>query len=274
VKKIVFNCSFPRAGSTLLQNILAQNPRFYCTPTSGVFELLYTSRDVFSKRPEFLAQDFETMRQAFLGYCSGGLQGYFSSVTDRPVCVDKARAWLGEYDWLAEFSPNPKVIVLIRDLRAILSSMEKRWRKFPHLHRAELSTDPAGIKMATLENRVNYWLNSLPVGSSITKLVGALQRGQTAKFHIMRFEDLTVQPQKIMEDLYDYLEEPRFDHDFSNVLQVTQEDDSFYPIYGDHKIRNEVRPVPLDYREVLGKGLSETIKQHNPMFFSAFYPGR
>ena len=32
--KIFFNSSLPRSGSTLLQNILAQNPRFHCSATS------------------------------------------------------------------------------------------------------------------------------------------------------------------------------------------------------------------------------------------------
>ena len=40
-KKIFFQSSLPRAGSTLLQNIIGQNPEFYVTPTSGVLELAY-----------------------------------------------------------------------------------------------------------------------------------------------------------------------------------------------------------------------------------------
>ena len=42
-KKIFFQSSLPRAGSTLLQNVMGQNPDFYVTPTSGVLELLYAS---------------------------------------------------------------------------------------------------------------------------------------------------------------------------------------------------------------------------------------
>src|SRR5205085_6798477 len=47
-QRIVFNSSFPRSGSTLLQNVLAQNPRFYCSPTSGVVNLLLAARQKFS----------------------------------------------------------------------------------------------------------------------------------------------------------------------------------------------------------------------------------
>jgi len=42
--KIFFHCSLPRSGSTILQNILGQNPDFYVTPTSGLMELIYAAR--------------------------------------------------------------------------------------------------------------------------------------------------------------------------------------------------------------------------------------
>ena len=44
MEKIFFQSSLPRAGSTLLQNIIGQNPEFYVTPTSGALDLLYSAR--------------------------------------------------------------------------------------------------------------------------------------------------------------------------------------------------------------------------------------
>jgi hypothetical protein len=44
MEKLFFQSSLPRAGSTLLQNILAQNPSIYATPTSGVLELIFAAR--------------------------------------------------------------------------------------------------------------------------------------------------------------------------------------------------------------------------------------
>ena len=44
VDKIFYNSSLPRAGSTIIQNILAQNPTIYPTPTSGVFEIVTLER--------------------------------------------------------------------------------------------------------------------------------------------------------------------------------------------------------------------------------------
>lgn len=272
--KIAFNCSLPRSGSTLLQNILAQNPRFHCTPTSGLCDLLGAARDTFSRIPEVMAQDREEMRKAFLGYCAGAMQGYFSPITGKEVVIDKSRGWVKEYAWLNQFHPSPKIIVPVRDLRAILSSMEKRYHRYPHLSSGELGIDPTGMKMATVTARVTYWLNSAPVGSNVMRLLGAAERGLLPKLHIVRYEDLTSRPQKILDGIYDYLEEPRFTHDFQNVQQLTHENDSFYPVYGDHAIRQEVKPVPLDYEQTLGKALCQTIREDNAAFYNLFYPNR
>jgi sulfotransferase len=69
MKKIFFQSSLPRSGSTLLQNIMGQNPEFYVTPTSGVLELLYAARANYTNSPEFKAQDSELMKKGFIHFC-------------------------------------------------------------------------------------------------------------------------------------------------------------------------------------------------------------
>ena len=65
VEKIFFQCSLPRAGSTLLQNVLAQNPDFYATPTSGLIEIFLNARNIYSTNIEFKAQDINVVEPAF-----------------------------------------------------------------------------------------------------------------------------------------------------------------------------------------------------------------
>ena len=269
-QKIAFNTSLPRSGSTLLQNILSQNPRFYCSPTSGLFDLLYNARAFYSESPLFLAQDEATMRRAILGYVGGGMRGYCAAVTDRPVCVDKSRGWLHNYEWVEMFHPNPKMLVCVRDLRAILSSLEKLWRKNRHLRDPE--DNPSRSNMTTIRNRVAHWMTNLPVGPPLLRLLDAMERGVDKKVHIVRFEDLTSRPEATMKRVYEFLEEPIFAHDFENVAQATQEDDRQHGVYGDHTIRAKVQPVPLDYREMLGEPVCAHIKQNYGVFYSRLYP--
>src|SRR5277367_4491037 len=118
--KIFFQSSMPRAGSTLLQNILAQNPEFYVTPTSGLLELVFGARLIYTNGVEFKAQDSALMKKAFLAFSRAGMEAYFQALTDKPFVIDKSRGWGVHFDLLSMiFDDEPKIICLVRDLRQI-----------------------------------------------------------------------------------------------------------------------------------------------------------
>jgi sulfotransferase len=134
--QIFYQSSMPRAGSTLLQNILAQNPQFYVTPTSGLLELVFGARLNYTNNPEFKAQDGAQMKKAFLAFNRAGMEAYFQALTDKPYVLDKSRGWGVHFDLLSLiFDEEPKIICMVRDLRQILASMEKKFRENPDKHR-------------------------------------------------------------------------------------------------------------------------------------------
>ena len=56
-KKIFFISGLPRSGSTLLCNILAQNPAFFVTKaTSGCIEILFSIRNQWDRITEHQAE--------------------------------------------------------------------------------------------------------------------------------------------------------------------------------------------------------------------------
>src|ERR1700683_3985270 len=135
--RIFYQSSLPRAGSTLLQNILAQNPAFYVTPTSGLLELIFGARLNYTNSAEFKAQDSIAMKKAFLAFSRAGMQAYFEALTDKPYVIDKSRGWGIHFDLLRLiFDEDPKIICMVRDLRQILSSMEKKFRQNPDKYKS------------------------------------------------------------------------------------------------------------------------------------------
>jgi hypothetical protein len=70
----------PRSGSTLLQNILGNHPDFYASPTSGLFDIINSGKEVYTKSPLVKAQDEKEMKKAFLTFCRYGLQGYYEGI--------------------------------------------------------------------------------------------------------------------------------------------------------------------------------------------------
>ena len=268
MKKIFFQSSLPRAGSTLLQNVMGQNPNFYVTPTSGVLELLYASRGNFTSSPEFKAQDIKVMEEGFKSYCKNGLEGFFNGITDKPYVIDKSRGWGIHYNFLNSFYPNPKIVCMVRDLRGVYSSMEKNFRKNQHLDLGIVNHTQ--MQGTTTEKRVDIWSNTQPVGLAIERIYQIIREGIDKKMLFIRFEDFCQNPEEEIFKIYKYLELPQYKHDFNNVEQLTKEDDSVYGIYGDHKIKREIKPLKRDYEEVLGPNLCNGILNKYKWYYQYF----
>lgn len=272
IKEVFFQSSLPRSGSTLLQNILGQNPDFYPTPTSGLLELFAAARGVYSNSPEFRAQDEELMKKAWKGFCKGGLHGYFDGITDKPYAIDKCRAWGAFQDFLDWFYPNPKIFCMVRDPRGVFASMEKNHRREPE--KTDEIPNISEMKGLTVGSRIDHWNDGPLVGGSFQRLEDIFHKGQNEYMHFIRFEDLCADPETEIRKLYEYLEVDYYKkHDYKNVKQVTIENDRVHGRYGDHNIRKEIKPVKPSWNKYLGEENSNKILQHYSWFNQIFnYP--
>jgi len=256
MKTVHFVSGLPRSCSTLLCNLLAQNPRVHSTGSSPLHEIGYVSRNVF-KTDEAKGMMPLDAEQLYLNYVKGGIQNAFDSLTGRPVVIDKNRSWIGHLDQLFKIFPDAKVLVPVRDMRGILSSMEKKFRKHPSYFSGTEEKTPGS--WTTLEKRIQGWLNSTPVGIAIERVYEAQSRFKN-KLYFVHAEKLTSNPEHEMEKIWEYLGEESFQHDFNHIEQYTFEHEMGWP-YGDHTIKNELKPIEKDWNEVLGRQISDTISQ-------------
>ena len=236
---------------------MGQNPAFYVTPTSGVLELLYSSRHQYSTSLEFKAQDSELMKKGWLGFCKSGLNGFYNNITDKPYIIDKSRGWGVNYDFLNTFIDSPKIICMVRDVRSIYSSMEKNFRKNPEISKQLINWSTG--ENSTVERRIETWSTTVPVGLAFTRLKEMFNLNIYNNILFIRYEDLTINPKHEINKIYDYLGLPNFTHNFDEIKQITVEDDSLYGPYGDHKIKLKIEPYKTDYNKILGPKLSEQI---------------
>jgi len=248
-KRIHFIAGMPRAGSTILGNILAQNPRFHVTPTSGLLDALLALRTSFDQITEFKAAPNQAGKMAAV---RGALLGFFDPV-DRPVVLDRNRAWLSELELAEVLLERPaKVIVCVRDIPEILASLERLWRDnkpFRRIQQQEMHV----VEFQSLEGRCNVWLQPAHiVGLSYLRIQDALTRGFRARMHFVHFDRLTGNPAGAIAAIYQFLDEEPFAHDFEHVEQVTFEDDLVRGMAGLHDIRPAVRPVSPRSEEMLG----------------------
>ena len=256
---IFFNSSMPRSMSTLLQCILNQNPTITATPTDPVLEYLYGARMNFTNSPEVKAIDKNLAINTWRGFCWGGLEGYASSYSEKSNICIKTRGGTIHYKWFEAFMPyKPKMICMVRNLKSIISSMEKLYRKNQENHQSiQNHVEMSGTNTA---KRVDSWFVSPPVGLALERLDQCFLEGINKDVLYIRAEDLTNNPQQELNKIYNYLELESFQHNFKNVEQSIKEDDSVYGLTSDlHTIRNEVITLNTDYKEILGKDICNWI---------------
>lgn len=266
--KLIFNASMPRSGSELLQVALHQNPRIYGSATSPLLEYQFAMRANY-ELPEVKSQNGVLMQKAFLAACKGVAEGYYSALTDRPIACDKNRGWSHYYEWVSQWNENPKMICMVRDLRSVVASMEKAYRKNRH---APCGPDDASkLHAMTVGQRAHHWLNSQPVGLALQRTLDCYQRGVAKNMLFIRYEDFTRDPQGVINTVYDFIGEERFTHDFNSLQKEVYEDDSHFGIYGSHHVAPKVTPSKTkDWEDVLPKEVAQAIRQNNNWYFETF----
>ena len=203
MEKIFYNATLPRSGSTLLQNLLAQNPDIYASPTSGLIDLINAAKVPYTERPEFAALDSALVKKGFLNFCKGGIEGYCSAVTDKKYVIDKNFLWGKEFNLLTMMNGyKPKVIIMVRDLREVFASMEEGYRNSPD--KANPNVNWNTVTNTTLEKRMNSWAISSPLGSSIDAIMEIIIQKVDKDVFFLRYEHLCISPKDVMASLYKY----------------------------------------------------------------------
>lgn len=255
MKKIYFVSGQTRSGSELLCNILAQNPRFDATTTSGIMEILFTVRNTWDSHLEFKATPNEEAKKRVL---KAILEAYHS---EDKIVFDKSRGWLAYLEMAKEILGDVKVLVPVRDMRDVLSSWEKLYRKNSNLNQSGVEREEYFMAQTT-QGRCEILLrNNQPVGLAHNRIIDALQRGWSKNMFLVDYEDLTRNPEQTMKAIYDFLGEEYYKHNFDNVKQVTESDDAVYGFKDLHKIKPKVE-YHSDWREVLGEW-ADVYKKYN-----------
>jgi sulfotransferase len=265
-KTVHFVSGLPRSGANLLCNILAQNPRFDVTPTSGIIDIVLMVRNRWNRVIEFQAAPDEPAK---LRVMRSVLEGYFDNGKDRPIVFDRSPAWLSVLE-MAEtiLERNAKVLVSVRDLRDVLASYERLWRR--NAGTWEMAQEQQHYyKWQTVEGRCEVLVSpNQPVGICYNRIQDALSRGFKDRMSFVDYDDLTRKPRETLEAVYDFLEEPLYKHDLNNIQQVTKEDDLILGMPGLHQVRPVIEPSEPLWPRYLGS-VADNYASMNTMWRAA-----
>lgn len=241
---IFFVAGLPRSGSTLIQNILAQNPYHHASPTNGLVDLLVKVRSYWTTDIAFRSQGIDVVKPRIIDSMRGQMYGFYQEEIDQgKIIFDKSRGWLQYIELMEEvLDRKVKVIVTVRDIKSMVASFEKINRK-SQMTMFPPPNEQAYFNAQTIEGRANQILaNGSVLGISINRLRDAYNRGLADRIILVPYQELTNNTKKTMKYIHEALELPNFKYNPKNVKQVTLEDDSVHGMEL-HTIKGKVEPA-------------------------------
>lgn len=259
----------PRAGSTLLCQLLAQHPEIQCDgQSSPLCNTLLGIRRMVSDDTFFLSQldhSFDTSYANLVAAMQGFLRGWNRDCKAKTV-VDKNRAWLHCVELLLHVEPNARLIVCLRELGQIYGSIEAQHQRTIALDFIDHLADYDRFGRADI-----LFAKDKAVGAPLISLHAVLDLPKKVqeRLYFVRFEDLMEQPALCMSHIYQWLGLSNFAIDPKNLSTGIQESDSHYHMKYLHKQSTHIiKPG----RHEVSERIQAQIESACAWFYQLYYP--
>lgn len=231
MKDIFFLHGLPRAGNTVFGSIINQNKDVAVTANSICCDIIgeiYSLRktDIFQNFPDYSSLENVTKNV---------LNNYYKDWNKKYI-IDRAPwGFPINLKFLKLIKQDIKIIVLVRDVIEVLGSFlawsEREPTSFVNQYAAK-----------TREEKCHMMMNK--DGQLVKELIGVkhlLDYQPKEMYHIVDFNNLIKNTDKIIDGIYNFLGIPKYKHDFNNI--------------GQFKVNN------MNYDDtIMGKGL-HTLKE-------------
>ena len=208
-KQLLFLIAQPRSGNTLFASIMNQNPEIAATPNSITLEImkdlhLLKQTDVFHNYPDHKSLN-NVLDVVYDTYYKDWPQRI---IVDRGPVMTKGNFALMQKHYKRPF----KCIVLLRDLMDVLASYMQWYTENPDAfpNRYNLNTDDE--KLAMIMNK----------DGAVAKDLEAIKNAYNYPniCHFVKYDEMVTNPEQEFRKIYQFINEPYFNHRFNNLDQV------------------------------------------------------
>lgn len=217
--KLHFLSGLPRSGSTLLTSILYQNPTIHTEGVSGLCDLMWSAQRSLDNQATYANR-----RRDHADRMIRSLPSMYYSEIDRPIVIDKCRAWMLPLNLEMierHISKDPKIICCVRDVGEIIRSFDRLF-------------DLNGLDV---EDRLPF-MSELDM--SLVGLDHVIRCDDQDRFLMVEYDRLVDSTSAVLDEIYEFLEIPGFEHDLSSIRNENPEDDSVYGLEGMHEVRPSI----------------------------------
>lgn len=216
--------------------ILRQNPRFHAgmsSPVASLFEGVISQVSAGSELSTMVNQD---QRARILR----GLSDSYYADVKADIVFDTNRAWTAQLPALMTLFPDAKIICCVRDVAWIMDSIERQFRANA-FENTRLFNSPA--ERSTVYTRVEALANANRlVGFPWHALREACYSEHAERIVLVEYDLVTHRPRDVFKLIYEFLGEPWYEHDFSDVQYDAPEFDAQLGLDGLHRVHKVVEP--------------------------------
>ena len=112
MQQLHYCLGLPRTASSLIMNILNENPRIFTTGTCCMPYFFDACQQRSNEVSEFIALDKDVLHKSYINFLRQGMKGWFEAMTDKPIVFSKSRIWS---EWLPHtfaIDPNSKLSLI------------------------------------------------------------------------------------------------------------------------------------------------------------------
>jgi sulfotransferase len=267
MKQFFFMAGMQRSGATILSAILNQNPDIWVSPASPLYRMLAAQVQSYN---ELENKDYN--RDAAIDNVIKNIPHNFYADKKAKYIIDKNLNWtspLGAEIIFKYITQNIKFICPVRDVLDIMTSFDSIINASPD---SKLNIMDEQVLAYTFpdkplaDRRADFLMrHDKDIALTLDFMKHATLPEFRHLFHFVEYDDLTTNPQKEINKIYDFLEIPKYNHEFENIVDSSNiSRESLTGIKDLHTIRPQVQKLSKRPQDVL---LPETIKKYSGLEF-------
>jgi hypothetical protein len=197
-KTVHFLCGIPRSGSTVLGDILNQNPIVHTSTNSHLVNILDDLASSWHNQKLLVENDSEYKK---LAKTLRSIVDSFYDDIDTPIIIDKAQEWSSPHIILAMekvLNRQPKFIVTVRSIPDCAASFVRMLNPHDLDEFLETSEQINNLKAAYINFEASY-------------------KFFPHNFLFVEYEDLIANPKVQLERIHKFLNLPLFNYNFNNI---------------------------------------------------------
>jgi len=269
--RFVSIAGLPRAGSTVLGQLLAEHPDIACEGHSSPLcnALLMLRR--FISDDSFMLSQLDTQFDRSYGNLQSAMQGFLrgwhaEGGAGKAVVVDKNRAWLHCIEFLLRLAPEARVLVPIRELGQIYGSIESQHQKTILLdytdHLGDYDRFGRADQLFAADKTIGAPLSSIHAVQDFTPDI-------KQRLYFIKFEDLMARPVDTMSAIYAWLGLAPHLIDVQHLTVHAHESDSHYRYKFRHQQQATIAPPVV---HAIPPRIQAQIEKVCAWYYEWFYP--